>query len=818
MSIARRQILIVEDEEAHVEAIRRAFEAAGTKADIRAVGTLREYREHIAAYPPAIALIDLNLPDGRAVEVLTNPPEDALFPVLVMTAFGNQQIVAEVMKAGALDYVVKSPEAFAILPHTVRGVLREWKLLQRQKRAEAALANEAVRRRILIEQSRDGIVVLDPYGKVFESNSRFTEMLGYSPNEMRQLSVWDWDAHWTRDQLMGMIRLIDATGNQFETRHRRKDGTEYDVEISSNGAICNGQKLIFCVCRDITERKKAEEDLHKSNRALKVISECNEALVRATTETELLQKICSLLVDHGGYRMAWVGFAEQDAAKSVRPVAQAGFETGYLDTAKITWADTEGGRGPTGIAIRTGRPVLARNILTDPTYGLWRPEAIQRGYASSATLPLIIGERVFGVVMIYAAVPDAFNTEEMSLLADLAGDLAYGITTLRTRAERKRVEEALRENQEHLKESQHVAKLGHYVLDFTSGQWTCSTALDEVFGIDTAYPKTVEGWVNLLHPEHKDEMRDYLLGHVLKDGQPFDKDYRIIRQSDGAICWVHGRGNLEINAAGKPVSMFGTIQDITERKRVEEEVRQLNTDLERRVQERTAELQAANKELESFSYSVSHDLRAPLRAINGFATILSRDYAQQLDEEGQRTLGVVCAEAEKMRRLIDDLLEFSRMGRQAMQREEVDMRAMAQSAFDECAAQAPGRDIRLKLHPLPPAHGDAALLSHIWTNLISNAVKYTRTRPVAEIEITGRMDGDELIYCVKDNGVGFDMRYVHKLFAVFQRLHSEEEFEGTGVGLALVQRIVLRHSGSVWAEATLNKGADFYFTLPAGKV
>jgi PAS domain S-box-containing protein len=255
-------------------------------------------------------------------------------------------------------------------------------------------------------------------------------------------------------------------------------------------------------------------------------------------------------------------------------------------------------------------------------------------------------------------------------------------------------------------------------------------------------------------------------------------------------------------------------QEVEERRKAEDEVRRLNAGLEQRVTERTAELQAANKEMEAFSYSVSHDLRAPLRSMNGFATILTEDYAPRLDEEGRRLLGTICSEAGRMGQMIDELLAFSRFGRQSMHMGRVDMLALAQSVFDQCAAQASGREIRFKLHPLPAAQGDMAMLSHVWSNLISNAIKYTRAKPVAEIEITGRVEDGQLLYCVKDNGAGFDMKYVRKLFGVFQRLHAEADFEGTGIGLSLVQRIVQRHGGRVWAEGEVNKGAAFYFTLP----
>jgi PAS domain S-box-containing protein len=264
-------------------------------------------------------------------------------------------------------------------------------------------------------------------------------------------------------------------------------------------------------------------------------------------------------------------------------------------------------------------------------------------------------------------------------------------------------------------------------------------------------------------------------------------------------------------------SVAAVFVEALQRLRGRKQIRALNAFLDGRVRERTSQLETANKEMESFSYSVSHDLRAPLRAISGFASMLTEDHAKQLDADGKRLLGVINSEAARMGQLIDDLLEFSRAGRRAMDATEVNMNALAKIAYDDCAAQASGRDIRFKLHPLPPAQGDATMLRQVWVNLLSNAIKYTRPKPVAEIEVSGRLDNGAMVYCVKDNGTGFDMRYADKLFGVFQRLHSETEFEGTGVGLALVQRIIQRHGGRIWAESKLNEGATFYFTLLAGK-
>ena len=255
--------------------------------------------------------------------------------------------------------------------------------------------------------------------------------------------------------------------------------------------------------------------------------------------------------------------------------------------------------------------------------------------------------------------------------------------------------------------------------------------------------------------------------------------------------------------------------NITELKKAQEAVDQLNATLEQRVQERTERLQTAIQELDAFSYSVSHDLRAPLRSIDGFSRIVSEDYAASLDPEGRRMLAVIRSEAHRMGRLIDDLLSFSRLGRQEIRTSPIDMRALAQEVFEELRAQEPDRTFDLQLQPLLPATGSPPMIRQVWVNLIANAIKFTRGRDPATIAIGVQPDTEGgPVYFIRDNGAGFDMRHQARLFGVFQRLHSEQEFEGTGVGLALVQRILHRHGGRIWAEAEVDKGATFFFTVP----
>ncbi|MCE0499622.1 MAG: ATP-binding protein [Methylacidiphilales bacterium] len=253
-------------------------------------------------------------------------------------------------------------------------------------------------------------------------------------------------------------------------------------------------------------------------------------------------------------------------------------------------------------------------------------------------------------------------------------------------------------------------------------------------------------------------------------------------------------------------------KEVAERKDAQEKVHQINTELEARVAERTVQLETSNKELEAFSYSVSHDLRAPLRAMDGFSQAVLEDFGEQLPPEGLRYLRNIRQGAQRMGTLIDDLLSFSRLGRLPIDKHTVDNDSLVHDVLNDLSSEREGRQIDIRIGHLPSCQGDSALLKQVWTNLLSNAIKYTRHRNPAVIEIGCKVE-QESVYFVRDNGAGFDMRYANKLFGVFQRLHPTDQFEGTGVGLAFVQRIVQRHGGRIWAEAEVDKGACFYFTL-----
>jgi len=340
--------------------------------------------------------------------------------------------------------------------------------------------------------------------------------------------------------------------------------------------------------------------------------------------------------------------------------------------------------------------------------------------------------------------------------------------------------------------------------DYLSKQWVEYTGIPEAEQLGYR-------WLEQLHPEDRDRTISTWMEKVI-DGERFNIEFRI-RKNNGEYRWFKTRAVPMHDNGGNIIKWFGSNTDFDDVIKAREKINQLNKDLEKRVIERTTELQIANKELEAFSYSVSHDLRAPLRAINGFIQMLLEDNVEKLDDEGKRIGTIIQGNSRKMGVLIDDLLAFSQLNRQRMALSRIDMEELVREVVKELHDPDTGRKIGITIRHLPQVKGDRSLLKQAIVNLLSNSIKFTRPREEAVIEIGNFKKDHQSIYYIKDNGVGFSMKYADKIYNVFQRLHSEKEFEGTGIGLALVQRIINRHGGKIWVEAELNKGATFYFTF-----
>ena len=467
--------------------------------------------------------------------------------------------------------------------------------------------------------------------------------------------------------------------NSFERKLLKKDNTIVWTHISGAPMINESGEFngSFAMVTDITERKKAENEILKLNRLYLTVSECNESLIQASDEIELLFRISNIIVNKGGYKLVWVGYAQQDKEKSVKPIAYAGEGVNYLQNIKISWGDNELGRGPTGTSIRTGK-VQILNYYTNSRFKVWKEEANKQGFLSSAAFPLTINGKTFGTLNIYSKTEERFDDDESSLLQELASDLSYGIANLRTR----------------------------------------------------------------------------------------------------------------------------------------NEIQKLNQNLEHRVAERTAQLEVLNKSLEAFSYSVSHDLHSPLNRINGYLNVLEEKTKLKLNDQEKLYLSKIAESTNNMNQLIEDILSFSTMGQKELKTTTIDLSDILKDVINDFELDIKDRNIKWNIDKLPIVKGDKNLLRIVFVNLISNALKYTRNLRETKIAIGKKLEENENIIFIRDNGVGFEEKNSSKIFRPFQRLHSDSLFEGSGIGLAIVQRIISSHGGRIWAEGEEGKGAVFYFSLP----
>ncbi len=430
------------------------------------------------------------------------------------------------------------------------------------------------------------------------------------------------------------------------------------------------------------------------------------------------------------------------------------------------------------------------------------------GPAGLAVILSLVGLNYFFVAPLYTILSvEAAEVPYFVIFASFGALITWFATI------RRRIEEELRQARDKLRvEIEERSSL----LDLTHD----SIFIRDMNSIITYWNRGAEEFYGWTQKEAIGRRPGELLGTVFP--KPFEEIWEELLQTDrwegelthtkadGARVIVASRWSLRRDQQRRPVAILETGNDITARKRWEEEMQALNQELARR----STALEASNKELEAFAYSISHDLRAPLRHTAGFAELLSKSAASSLNEKSQRYLTMILEAAKRMGSLIDDLLAFSRISRAEAHNSAVSLKQLVQEAVAEVGQDVNDRKIVWKIDPLPEWYGDRAMLRLALVNLVSNAVKFTRTRPQAEIEIgcTDQRE-DHIVLFVRDNGVGFDMKYSNKLFGVFQRLHSQEAFEGTGIGLATVQRIVHRHGGRIWAESTVNGGATFYISL-----
>ncbi len=713
-----------------------------------------------------------------------------------------------------------------------------------RKRADEALRESEERFRTLVETAPGGILVVNRDGTIVQVNKRAETLFGYTreelvgaaietliPGRFRQSHVAYREGYFANPSARPMGMGRDLAG-------QRKDGSEFPVEIGLNYTLTAGKTLTLAFVTDITERKRAEEDIVQSlareqaaraeaeavQHRLAFLLEASTLLTKSIDYLTRLRQFAEFVVP----RIAdWcvVYMIEKDGSVNQMAVTHA-------DPAKVAWASELQRRYPPdpnalrGVyqVLRSGEaefyPEITDEMLVAAARDAEQLRLLQAvGFASVMTVPLVANERILGAISLVTAESGRhFGQDELNLVTDLARRAAMLIENARFYEEAQKfnaeLERLVTERTEQLRESEakfskafRASPAAISIATLPDGRWI---EINDALVKMTGYSRDeLIGHTSIELGLVDAEARAKILESIRTQGSVRDVEIQMHTKSKEIIDVLLSVEHIELNGQA---CTLGIQYDITEIKRAEREVRRLNDDLE----QRQVALEAANKELEAFSYSVSHDLRAPLRAIDGFSRILLRDYPAQLPPAAERYLRLVRDNAQQMGQLIDDLLAFSRLGRQSVNRQRVAPANIARRVLEELSSEQDNRQIEITIGDLPTCQADPALLKEVFVNLLSNALKFTRQRDVARIEVGSRLIDGQTVYFVKDNGAGFDMQYADKLFGVFQRLHRAEEYEGTGVGLALVQRIIHRHGGRVWAEAEVDQGATFYFTLEEG--
>lgn len=632
------------------------------------------------------------------------------------------------------------------------------------KQVESALYKSEARFRKILEMLPLPLAYVDQSGVITFRNERFVQITGYTAAEVPTLNAWWRHAYpdepyqqWVIQRWNTAVKQAIQTGQDIEPSTYRvtcKNGEERIFEISG---IVLGKDFLATLI-DFTEQKRAEEALRESEERYRLIIEALTMGIIIHVDNQIVYANTAAVRQIGGNSQEDLlgrqifEFVHPDDCAYILSLVQAAF---LLDQ----------------------QPTTSQSMVIE--------ERLIRFDGSTITV------EASAVLMSYYGKPAL-----MVMLNDIT--------------ERKQALAALRDSEARLRAFFMSDVLGTLFGDLYGNVIMANDKFLQIVGYtreDLNAGKV--GRLAITAPEFlaQDEIG---IAQARANGAclPYEKQY--IRK-DGTRIWVLV-GFVMVGAQHNEVLAF--VLDLTNVKQKEDEIQKLNAELEQRVQRRTQQLENANKELEAFAYSVSHDLRAPLRAIAGFSQIISEDYADKIDAEGCRLLNVIQANTIKMDQLISDLLALSRATRIELKFTQIDMPALIHAVYCEVAPPKIREQFDFSVLPLPKAYADLALIRQVWMNLLSNAIKYTLPMPNHRVEIGGFVEDKMVVYYIKDSGVGFDPAYVDKIFGVFQRLHKPEDFEGTGVGLAIVQRIIQRHGGRTWAEGRVNKGAIIYFSLP----
>ncbi len=737
---------------------------AGLNFRSKRVETKTDFLYELQHHTPDVILSDHGLPsfDGFTALAIAKDRCPGV-PFIFVTGSLGEEMAIETLKSGATDYVLKS-HLIGLAPAVERAIN------EARKRGKCVESDTELRKneelcRLVVGSIKDyAVCMLDTEGRVVFWNTGAQWIYGYTAEEVRgrNYSMFFPEDVASKRKSASCLKHAAREGRfENECLCVGKNQNQFMAHVIIT-SIHNGQGSLrgySVVMRDITGQQRAEKELRRS-----------EALKAAILDTAL-DAIFS--IGHDGLIQEWNPAAQRIFGYTREEVLGKLVDDLIIPASLLEiYRDGVANYLIHGVGSLLGRPIE----LT-----------LKRSDGSEFRAELAISR-----------VP----TENPPRCTALVRDIT----------ERKKAESALRESEERYRTMvEGVKDYAIYMLDPDGRVKTWNMGAERIKGY-SAGEIIGQPFAVFFTPEDVAcNMPAQLLKRAEMEGQAIYEGQRM--RKNGQRFWIQGIVTALRDENGKLRGFSKVARDVTRQREADEQIRQLNEQLEQRVLERTAQLQGANQELEAFSYSVSHDLRAPLLHVSGYVEILKKEAADKLDDASRKYLQTIADGARKMSGLIDALLDFSRMGRVEMRHQRVNIVQLVEEARHELRHEIEGREIEWSIGDLPGVRGDPIMLRQVITNLLSNAVKYTRPRTPAKIEVGAKLENGETIYFVRDNGVGFDMQYSNKLFGVFQRLHLEREFEGTGIGLANVSRIIHRHGGRVWAESSLDGGATFYFTL-----
>ncbi|HLO58991.1 MAG TPA: PAS domain S-box protein [Bacteroidales bacterium] len=883
------------------------------------------------------------------------------------------------------------------------------------------------------------------------ANDAYTSAYGYSKKDM--IGKKAIDMYFYPDERNEVVALLAKQGfiENIELKVKRKDDTAFWVMTSVKKITFEGEPSYLSATINIDERKKQQQELVRLNRTLNALGKSSQLIVHSNTENDLLRDVCRIITEDCGYMLVWIGYMRDDEAKSVEPVAFHGLDKNYIEQMHITWADTERGRGPTGTAIRTGKPAVCQNMLTDPFFAPWRDEAVKRGYASSVVLPLISEGRPFGALTIYSREPDSFGDDDIKMLSNLADDLANGIIRFRLMEAERKANAAIKESEEKFRllfesmiegfaigeilvdghgepygwnfisvnpafekqtgligtdiigrniyevlpdlEKFWLEKYSHVALDGVSedfenyaaaldawfrvsafrvrkGVFACifenitqrviaekelkstkdyleklinyanapiivwnkdteiqvfnhafehltgytaeevlGKKLDLLFSPDSASESNrkikqalTQNWetielpvltkdhrikqvlwnsANIYDTDNKTVLSTIAQGNDVTDRITAEKELRhamdkldlalenanigiwswqintnefewddrigqmicgekaavkatyehferyiyeedishfqkavkkatdehttldtIFRiRKNGEYSYFEAKGHVDKDEQGRAFKMSGVLIDITSmQKTTDKTLLNLNEDLLR-----------SNKELEQFAYVASHDLQEPLRMVSSFTQLLASRYKDKLDHEAMEFIDFAVDGAQRMQRLINDLLQYSRVKTRAKELDWVNMNTVVSETMKLLSVKIKEKNAQITSERLPVVFADENQMIQLFQNLVENGMKFAEKKP--EIKIGCSEEQNYFEFSVTDNGIGIEPQYYDRIFQIFQRLHLRDQYGGTGIGLAICQRIVERHGGKIWVASSNGHGTTFKFTI-----